>query len=208
MNPADYAPKLGGYWEVRHAPDTGVTNDDLSTFPIYANDVWKTGADPATAPIRWLNVGAGGGHAAAGHAMVLRWRATGTGQVKMAGHLKRSQKGGNTLAWRIDGKGKSLAEAAFSPESSVDIEGTWIDVKPGDTMDFVLRAPEGDSCGGVNWSLNIEGRESEAQPETEVGSFAKQFPTSNNPPGGVQPASPWADLVQMLWASNEFHFVD
>ncbi|HEY1121604.1 MAG TPA: DUF1549 and DUF1553 domain-containing protein, partial [Haloferula sp.] len=208
VNPADYAPKLGGYWEVRHAPDTGAPNDDLSPFPVYANEVWKTGPDPATAPIRWLNVGADGGHAAAGHAMVLRWRATGTGQVKMTGHLKRTQKGGATLGWRIDGKGKTLAEAAFSPESSVDIEGTWIDVKPGDTMDFVLRAPEGDSCGGVNWKLSIEGRESESQPVSEVGSFAKQFPSSNNPPEGAQPADPWADLVQMLWASNEFHFVD
>jgi len=208
VNPADYAPKLGGYWEVRHAPDTGAPNDDLSTFPIYANEVWKTGPDPATAPIRWLNVGAGGGHASAHHTMVLRWRATGSGQVKMTGHLKRNQKGGNTLAWRIDGKGKALAEARFSPESSVDIEGAWIDVKPGDTMDFVLRAPEGDACGSVNWKLSIEGRESESQPVTEVGNFAKQFPTSNDPAPGVQLANPWADLVQMLWASNEFHFVD
>lgn len=75
-------------------------------------------------------------------------------------------------------------------------------------MDFVLRAPEGDACGSVNWKLSIEGRESESQPVTEVGNFAKQFPTSNDPAPGVQLANPWADLVQMLWASNEFHFVD
>ncbi|MEK7950551.1 DUF1549 and DUF1553 domain-containing protein [Luteolibacter soli] len=207
-NPADYAPKLGGYWEVRHAPDTGAPTDDLSTFPMFANDVWKTGPDVSTAPIRWLNVGADGGHAGAHHAMVLRWRATGSGQVKMTAHLKRNQKGGDTLAWRIDGKGKPLAEAKISPEASVDVAGTWIDVKPGDTIDFVLRAPDGDACGSVNWTFVIEGRESESQPVMEVGNFAKQFPKSNDPAPGAQPANPWADLVQMLWASNEFHFVD
>lgn len=207
-DPADYAPQLGGHWEVRHAPDTGTPNDDLATFPIFADGVWKTGPDPATAPIRWLNAGAGGGHASARHTMVLRWRASGAGQVKMTGHLKRTQQGGDTLAWRIDGKGKPLAEAKLSPESAADIAGSWVDVKPGDTMDFVLRAPDGDSCGNVSWTLRIEGRESESQPATEVGNFTKQFPKSNDPAPGAKPADPWADLVQMLWASNEFHFVD
>jgi hypothetical protein len=208
LDTADYAPKLGGYWEVRHAPDTGAPSGDLIPFPMFADDVWKTAADVSQAPIRWLNVGAGGGHASARHTMVLRWRATGAGQVKMTGHLKRTQQGGDILAWRIDGKGKPLAEAKLSPEASMDIAGTWTDVNPGDTMDFVLRAPDGDSCGNVNWTLRIEGREGESRPVTEVGNFTRQFPKSNDPVPGAQPATPWADLVQMLWASNEFHFVD
>lgn len=207
-DPADYAPKLGGYWEVRHAPDTGAPADVLSAFPIFADGVWKTGPDVSQAPIRWLNVGAGGGHASAHHAMVLRWRATGAGQARMIGHLKRVQKGGATLAWRIDGQGKPLAEAKLPPEADMDIAGAWIDVKPGDTMDFVLRAPDGDACGHVQWALRIDGRESESQPVSEVANFTKQFPKSNDPAPGAPPASPWADLVQMLWASNEFHFVD
>ncbi|MCW1887267.1 DUF1549 and DUF1553 domain-containing protein [Luteolibacter flavescens] len=208
VDPADYAPKLGGYWEVRHAPDAAAPTNELATFPIFADGVWKTGPDPATAPIRWLNVAANGGHASAHHAMVLRWRATGSGQVKMSGHLKRTQEGGSVLAWRIDGKGHPLAEAELAPDSSADIESTWTEVKPGDTMDFVLRAPNGDSCGNVAWTLRIEGRESESKPAEEIGNFTRQFPKSNDPAPGAQPANPWADLVQMLWASNEFHFVD
>jgi hypothetical protein len=42
----------------------------------------------------------------------------------------------------------------------------------------------------------------------EVGDFTRQFPTSNDPVPGAVAADPWADLVQMLWASNEFHFID
>jgi len=208
LDPADYAPKLSGYWEVRHGPDTGAPSEELSAFPMFADGVWKTGPDVSKAPIRWLNVGADGGHASAKHTMVLRWRASGAGQVKMSGHLKRTQQGGAILAWRVDGKGKPLAEAKLLPDSSANIAGTWIDVMPGDTMDFVLRAPDGDACGNVNWTLRIEGRDSESKEATEVGNFTRQFPKSNDPAPGAQPASPWADLVQMLWASNEFHFVD
>jgi hypothetical protein len=207
-NPADYAPPLGGYWEVRHGPDEGKPSAGLSPFPIFADNVWKITPDPSTSPIRWLNAGARGGHASARHTMVMRWRSNGAGKVRMTGQLTRTQKGGNILAWRIDGKGATLAEARLSPDASVDIAGTWIDVKPGDTMDFVLRAPDGDACGNVNWTLRIEGRESESQPVAEVGDFTRQFPTSNDPIPGAASADPWADLIQMLWASNEFHFID
>lgn len=207
-NPSDYAPRLRGHWEVRHGPETGAPTEDLASFPIYADKVWKTGPDPSTAPIRWLNVGAGGGHVAANHVMVLRWRSNGVGQVRMLGNLKRTQEGGNTLAWRIDAKGKPAAEGSLAPDSSVDGKGPWIDVKAGDTMDLVLRAPEGDSCGGVAWNLRVEGRESPQAPAEEIANFNRQFPTSNDPAPGATAANPWADLVQMLWASNEFHFID
>ncbi len=206
--PADYAPRLGGYWEVRHGPDTGAPSEDLTAFPLFQDKVWKTGPDVATAPIRWLHAGAGGGHVGAHHVMVLRWRANGEGQVRMAGHLKRTQKDGDTLAWRIDGKGKEQAAANFAPEAETDIAGTWTDVKAGDTVDLVLRAPQGDSCGGIAWSLRIEGRESANAPVEEVANFNEQFPKSNDPAPAAAPADPWADLVQMLWASNEFHFID
>ena len=207
-SPADYAPRLGGYWEVRHGPDLGKPTDDLAAFPIFADNVWKTGPDPATAPIRWLNAGPGGGHASSNHAMVLRWRATGAGRVRMTGHLKRTQKGGDTLAWRLDAGGKVLADAKLGPESEAVIQGAWVGVKPGATVDFVLRAPEGDSCGNVAWDLKIEGQETEVSPVVEVGDFTRQFPTADQPAPGTAAADPWADLVQMLWASNEFHFID
>ncbi|WP_035612327.1 DUF1549 and DUF1553 domain-containing protein [Haloferula sp. BvORR071] len=207
-SPADYAPRLGGYWQVRYGPETGAPSEDLTTFPIFADKVWKTGPDPSTAPVRWLNVGAGGGHVSANHVMVLRWRSNGEGQVRMVGHLKRTQKNGDTLAWRIDGQGKELAGAEFPAESERDIAGTWVDVKAGDTMDLVLRAPKGDSCGNINWNLRIEGRESAEAPVEEVGNFTDEFPKSNDPPSMPTAADPWADLVQMLWASNEFHFID
>ena len=200
---------MSGVWEIRHAPDTGGLPGDALPFPIFSNDVWKTGPDPATAPIRWLNAGATGGHVGAGHDLILRWRALGAGQVRMVGKLERTQKGGKTLAWNVaNSKSPEFKNHTLAPEGNAEIKSEWITVTVGDTVDLVLRAPEGDGCGGVAWKLRIMGRESPVGKPVEVGNLRDQFPTTNSPPPSISAGDPWADLIQMLWASNEFHFID
>jgi hypothetical protein len=81
-------------------------------------------------------------------------------------------------------------------------------VKPGDPLDFILRAPNGESFGGVAWDLRVEGRETPTATPAEIGNLRTQFPTSDTPPPLPPAADPWADLIQMLWAANEFHFID
>src|SRR5690606_32491159 len=162
--------------------DSGHPTDDIEPFPLFADDVWKTGPDPSTAPIRCLSVGRSGGHASAGRAMVLRWTATGAGQARMVGHLKRTQEGGATLAGRIDGKGEILEAARLAPNTELDIGSHWIDVSPADTLDFVLRAPDGDTCGGVAWTLRVEGRDDERSPVFEAGNLTREFRTNVEAP--------------------------
>jgi hypothetical protein len=209
VDPADYQPRLAGVWEIRHAPDTGGLPGDALPFPIFSNDVWKTGPDPSTAPIRWLHAGANGGHVSAGHDLILRWRALGAGQVRMVGKIERTQKGGVPVAWNIsNSKSPDFQNHVLSPEGNAEIGSEWITVTAGDTVDLVLRAPEGDTCGGVAWKLRIVGRDSAAGKTVEVGNLRDQFPTTDSPPPSISAGDPWADLIQMLWASNEFHFID
>jgi len=209
VNPADYQPRLSGVWEIRHAPDTGGLPGDALPFPIFADGVWKTGPDPATAPIRWLHAGANAGHVSAGHDLILRWRALGAGMVQMVGKIERTQKGGVPLAWNFsNNKGIAFSNHVLAPEGNAEIGGEWTTVAAGDTVDLVLRAPDGDSCGSVTWKLQIMGRESAGGKPVEVGNLHDQFPTTDSPPPAIRAGDPWADLIQMLWASNEFHFID
>jgi hypothetical protein len=101
-----------------------------------------------------------------------------------------------------------MQKTEFPPDSEAGIDGRWSAVSPGDTIDFVLRAPTSSDCGGVAWNLRILGRETPDGPIREVGDFRKDFPQTNDapplPPGG----DPWADFAQALLASNEFHFID
>ena len=209
VNLSDYQPRLTGVWEVRHAPDTGGLPGASLSFPLFANGVWKTGPDPATAPIRWLNAGAGGGHPAAGHDLILRWRALGGGEVRMVGNIRRTGNGGATLAWNLaNSRNVEFVSHRLPPDETSKIEGEWNKVEAGDTVDFVLRAPDGDASGSVDWSLRVMGREPPGGEVVEVGNLGKQFPTSDSPPPVINPGNPWADLIQMLWASNEFNFID
>ncbi|MEO5914705.1 MAG: DUF1549 and DUF1553 domain-containing protein [Luteolibacter sp.] len=209
INPADYQPKLSGVWEIRHAPDTGGLPGEALPFPLFGDGVWKTGPDPSTAPIRWLNAGATGGHPAAGHDLILRWRALGAGQVRMTGKIERTGKGGATLAWNLAKSGSpDFVNHTLPPDSNSNIDGDWNNVVAGDTVDFVLRAPDGDASGSSGWDLRIMGRETADDKPEEIGALRDQFPISNSPPPAVVAGDPWADLIQMLWASNEFNFIE
>jgi hypothetical protein len=209
IKPDDYESRLGGQWEVRHAKDTGGDLPEVYPFPIFSKGIWKTGPDPATAPIRWLHAGASGGHASRDHALVLRWRATGVGKARMVGQIRRTQKGGNDLVWNLAStEGSMQAPEVLAADAKANIEGPWVNLKTGDTLDFILRAPEGDTCAGVAWDLRIEGCEPPDQNAVEISRLSEAFPNSEKPPALPKAASPWADLVQMLWASNEFHFID
>ncbi|MBC7979719.1 MAG: DUF1549 domain-containing protein [Armatimonadetes bacterium] len=205
---ANYAPSLSGTWEVRHARDLNGEILEIKPFPLFKDNVWSTGPDLATAPVPWLHAGAKNGHAARHFAIILRWHALGAGEVSMVGDLKRTQKGGEALEWNISHNNRSLQNFTLPPEGSSQIEGQWLPVSPGDTVDFVLRAPHGDSFGGVEWNLRVLGRESPDAKPAEINDFAKQFPTSDSPFPEIKAANPWADFIQMLWASNEFNFID
>jgi hypothetical protein len=207
-DPADYAPRFGGHWEVRYARDVDGVLSEEKAFPLFQENSWRTGPELASSPIRWIHAGPDGGHTADGYSLILRWRALGSGEVKMEGDIKRTQKGGSALEWKISSGGKALTTQPLPPNQASTISGGWIKVSSGSTVDFVLRAPENVNYAMVGWNLRILGRETPDAPPADLGTFKDHFPNPNNPAPETKPGSPWADLIQMLWASNEFNFID
>ncbi len=208
IDPADYTPRLNGSWEVRYARDVNGLLSEETTFPLFTESSWRTGPDLASSPIRWIHARPDGGHTGDGYSLILRWRSTGSGEVKMVGDIKRTQKGGSTLEWKISSDGKALPTHTLRPDQSTEIKGEWIKVSAGNTLDFVLRAPEKVNHCGVGWNLRILAREAPNAPPVDLGSFKDHFPKPNSPAPEAESGSPWADLIQMLWASNEFNFID
>ena len=209
VDPADYAPRLSGMWEVRYARDIDGVLSDEKAFPLFTENSWRTGPDLATSPVRWLHATPDNGHTGDGYSVILRWRALGSGEVKMAGNIRRTQKDGTNLEWRISSNGEALSTQALGPNQSTPVNSDWIRVAAGSTVDFVLRAPEPVNNCGVQWELGMTGRETPDSPPIEIGDFKTQFPNPDSPPPPEdRPDSPWADFIQMLWASNEFNFID
>jgi hypothetical protein len=113
------------------------------------------------------------------------------------------------LVWEIrDPARQILRSGDLAPRQSPTLESPWVSVAAGATIDFVLRAPRGQNHGSTNWDLRIEGRETESSVVREISRLAEDFPTPQRKPATPVKGSPWADLIQMLWASNEFHFID
>lgn len=211
LDPATYQPRLTGTWRVLHAPDTASPHHQVQPFPTFADGVWKTGPDPATAPIRWLHASPQGGHAAAHHTLILRWQALSSGQARLSGSIRRSQQGGQALEWQITSSHTSDQAhhaAALDPESHASPASPWLNMQPGDFIDFHLSAPHGDAFGGFHWDFQIHGRESATAPAVEISRLRDDFPTTDSTPSPSPAGDPWADLIQMLWASNEFIFID
>jgi hypothetical protein len=209
LDPADYQPRLGGYWEILHGPEVDGMAAELRPLPLFDAGHWKTGKDLATAPIPYLHAGADGAHPARGFALVARWVATGAGEVRLVGELNRPATRGDTLAWEIRGPNRAAlrtGELAAPQKSAID--GPWVAVTPGETVDFVLRAPNGANSGATSWNLRIVGRESPTAQPADLGSLKRDFPTPQNVRPGVAAGDPWADLIQMLWSSNDFNFID
>jgi hypothetical protein len=88
------------------------------------------------------------------------------------------------------------------------VNSPWVAVKPGDYIDFILRAPQGSSFGGFTWDMCMDGRETPDDKELEISLLKKDFPNKNEPLPQLTTGDPWADVIQMMWSSNEFHFIE
>jgi hypothetical protein len=208
-DPTDYQPRLGGYWEILHGEDLDGVPRGLRPLPMFDGGHWKTGKDLATAPIPYLHAGAKGAHPAPGYALVARWLATGPGEVRLVGDLDRRATQGNTLAWEIRGPNNAaVASGKLTAPQKTTLESSWVAVKPGEPVDFVLRAPDGANSGATSWNLRVVGRETPAAEEVDLGSLQADFPAPGKVRPGIAAGDPWADLIQMLWASNGFNFID
>jgi hypothetical protein len=207
--PADYQPRLSGTWRALYATDQGKETSHAQAFPMFRDGVWKTGQDLAHAPVPYLHAGPKSGHVGNRHLLILRWVAGGSGEVRLNGHLRRTQQGGKDLAWFVSSTA-AMAEhngiLAVNGQSS--LTSHWISVKPGDVIDFVLHAPQGNVCGGVAWDLAIEGSEEKGGKVRQISDWEKDFAQTNAPLPTATVGDPWADVIQLLWSSNEFHFIE
>ena len=206
----DFVAPVGGQWTVGWA-DAGMEKvGSIKSFPLFADGMWKTGRDLSKAPIPYLSGGPDGGHASQAHVLVLRWTATGPGDFQLTGNVHRSGKQGPALLYQIAGSdGQVLAEAVLPQSSKTDIDAPWVSLRQGETMDFLIRAPDGHHTGSFLWNFRLMGREREGGDVKQLAISERDIPTASAVvPKPLATGDVWCDLVQMLWASNEFNHLD
>jgi hypothetical protein len=54
----------------------------------------------------------------------------------------------------------------------------------------------------------VEGCEEKDGKTRQISDWEKEFPKTNGPIPAATVGDPWADVIQLLWSSNEFHFIE
>lgn len=190
-----------GYGHI--APETGLLLS-FSKLPHFTGTAWQGGPKLPDAKLGWAMLNKTGGHVGNDlmHAVVRRWTAPFDGRVTIKSTLKHSTDQGDGVRGRIllSGKEQQGVWEVHNRQQSITLRN--LQIKQGQTVDFVTDLKGNNSHDSFHWSAEIivskpdgTGRRSSVA-ETD---FAGPAP---------QPLDPWSQLAQVLLLSNEFQFVD
>ncbi len=162
---------------------------------------WQGAAKWPGGPTGWAQLTNDGGHPGntRAHAVIRRWLAPHDTRVKISGALTHEPSQGDGIRAFIVSSRHGELKAAPLHHSRVEMKAADIEVKTGDTLDFIadiggtlshdefLWAPV-ITAGEVKWDANAD--------------------FSGPPPKQPLLLTPWEQLAQVLLLSNEFAFVD
>jgi len=191
-------------------------------LPSYVDGRWHGVGGMPDEKLGWAMLSAPGGHPGndLNHAVVRRWIAPEDGRIRISGTLKHPSgegdgvrsslllnKGSADVADAADAEGATSENADVSEllgqwvatNSEVKTDAGGIDVRAGQSLDFVTDCRSGPSHDSFTWTVRIR---YEGSPR-RVDESEKQLPTPN-----PEPLDVWALLAQALLAGNEFAFVD
>ncbi|MCI0744538.1 MAG: PSD1 and planctomycete cytochrome C domain-containing protein [Verrucomicrobia subdivision 3 bacterium] len=174
------------------------------TLPHFADDAWQGGSKWPDSKLGWVQLTAEGGHAGNDlqHAAIRRWTASRDCAVSITGALRHEHKQGDGIRGRIVSSRAGLLGEWILQTNKAEIKLENIDLKAGDTLDFVVDFRDNLNSDDFKWAPVIKATAS----EPSEWSAKKDFAGPPQPP--PKPLDPWEQYAQVLLLSNEFLFVD
>ncbi len=179
----------------------------FQALPHFKDGSWQGGKDLPDAKIGWVILNAEGGHAGddAQRAAIRRWRAPRDGAIKITGRLVHSTASGDGVRGRIvsSASGKLGEWVSYNTKATTNVER--VEVKRGDTIDFVTDCRASVNSDSFTWAPTIryagvgEGKNEEKwNAKADFSGPRKEF----------KPLTSWERYAQALLLSNELMFVD
>jgi mono/diheme cytochrome c family protein len=174
---------------------------DFHKLPFFTGQAWQGGPKIPDATYGYLTLNAEGGHAGNDHFhdTIRRWVAPADGVVSISGPVQRpSDKGDGIVAQVVSSRSGQLFKNNVAPAATVEMKLENIQVKKGDTIDFIVDLGGDLNSDSFLWHPIIRG-------SSEWDSKA-QFAG----PPAARPAelTAWEQYAQVLLETNEFVFVD
>ena len=180
--------------------DAATRKVTFTPFANWSGTAWQCGAKLPDAKFGFIHLTADGGHPSNDLAAIRRFTASHDMTVALSGELIHTANAGNGVHGRIvsDRQGQ-LAEIDAGPKTTVPSRIDRIELKAGETLDFVLESKGEDNSDGFSWHTVLR--------TTDGVAFdaKKQFA---GPPPKIEPFTPWERFAQVLLETNEFLFVD
>lgn len=187
----------GGY-------DEAAKRVDFHPLPTFSakNKTWQVGAAIPDAKLGFVSLQADGGHPGrdAAKSAIRRWTAPRDLVVTLDGTLARPADGGDGVLGRIvSSRGGELLKVEVAPKQSAPTKVARVEVKAGDTIDFIVEPRVGDTSDGFKWNPIVG---------SDNGSWDAKGQFAGPPPPRPAPLKPWEQYAQVLLQTNEFAFVD
>jgi mono/diheme cytochrome c family protein len=186
----------------------------FTPFAFFTGGQWQVGRDFPDKQLGHLLLRAEGGHPGndAAHAVIRRWVAPRDGTLAITSTLTHSSTNGDGVRARIVSSRTGILGEATAQNSSAELKATALEVKAGDTLDFLADCRTGSNSDSFNWAPKLKftdpmKRSKQALPGYEIEWDAKADFTKPR----AEPAkslTAWEKLTHLLLVSNEAAFVD
>ena len=171
-------------------------------LPHWAGDHWQVSGKMPDDRLGFLQWHAGGGHPGhdSKHAAILRWTAPEDLAVKISGKLVQKAKPveGNGVIGMVVSAKSGVLGIWEAHGNEVDTNLSRVEVKAGETIDFVVDPKENDAYDSFEWAPKLDSLDKPGKWAADIDFHGPRSPA----------LTPWEEYVQVLFLTNEFVFVD
>jgi hypothetical protein len=183
---------------------------DFKPLPHFTGMAWQGGPKLPDPKLGWVLLTAEGGHPAnsAIGAAIRRWTAPHDGAISVSGILGHHQKEGDGVRARIVSSQDGELASWTAHNTEAETKMSRIEVKKGDTIDFVVDCRGDENSDSFVWApvIRLVEAPGNAAGGTQEWSAAAEFRGPEAKPHKMLTA--WERYAQVLMLSNEFMFVD
>ena len=175
---------------------------EFQPLPDFSGSEWKGGAKLPVPVLGFTSLNKDGGHPGpdAAHCAIRRWTAPKDGVIAIAGNIRRpAAEGDGVLARIVSSRAGELLKVDVAPAKEAEAKLDRVQVKAGETLDFLVDPRTGDNSDGFRWHPTITG---------DLGTFDSQAQFAGPPPAPPAALKPWEQYAQVLLETNEFVFLD
>ena len=181
-------------------------------LPHFTGSAWQGGPAWPDAKLGWAQLTANGGHAGNDrqHAVIRRWTAAADATVAINGIITHEHAAGDGVHAHIVSSRDGELRNAVVHNTRTELTVASVDVRRGDTLDFIVDYREGLHSDTFGWApviskIGAPSEESRAN-LAQKWDAKKEFAGPATPQ--TSPLTPWEQYAQVLLLSNEFVFVD